>query len=226
MTFYVQTWDEYYTHVLTLGIVSGPVEGVLTLCVVFAFTAYMGGASFWHRPMLETIGIPKYDTIPENIYNMPFTSWYMVYGAIVLFFATGSSIANVMSVRRQRGQDPFKPLAGLLPLVAMWILTPAYLYLQPTILENHLIPFVLYVGISNAYSVGQIIIGHLLKTDFPMNNGLIYPLLFGVVDSLGPHLGLWPSILGDDIYQVAFVFLALGMAIGVYASYVVGYEFS
>ncbi|KAL1987705.1 hypothetical protein VTN96DRAFT_2545 [Rasamsonia emersonii] len=220
MTFYVQTWDEYYTHVLTLGIVSGPVEGVLTLCVVFAFTAYMGGASFWHRSMFETIGIPKSDMIPENIYNMPFTSWYMVYGAVVLFFATGSSIANVISVRRQRGQDPFKPLTGLLPLVAMWILTPVYLYLQPTILENHLVPFVLYVGIMNAYAVGQIIIAHLLKTDFPMNNALLYPLAFGVIDSLGPHLDLWPSLLGDGVYQVAFVFTALGVAIGVYASFV------
>jgi ethanolaminephosphotransferase len=42
-----------------------------------------------------------------------------------------------------------------------------------------------------------------------------------VVDSLGPYLGLWPSFLDDDIYQVAFVFTALGLAVGVYASFVV-----
>lgn len=220
MTFYVQTWDEYYTHVLTLGIVSGPVEGVLTLCVVFAFTAYQGGASFWHRSMLETIGVSKTDAIPDHIYNMPFTQWYMVYGAIMLFFATGSSIVHVMNIRRQRGQDPYQPLLGLLPLVATWTLVPAYLYLQPAILENHLVPFILYVGLINAYAVGRIIVAHLVKTEFPYSNILLLPLVVGVLDSLAPRLGLWPSIL-DGVYQVAFVFLCLGTAVGVYGSFVV-----
>jgi ethanolaminephosphotransferase len=220
MTFYVQTWDEYYTQVLTLGIVSGPVEGVLTLCIVFAFTGYIGGGTFWHRPMMETIGIPKTDLIPDRLYNMPFTSWYMVYGAVVLLFATGSSIAHVMTVRRERGQDPFKPLFGLTPLLAMWTLIPAYLFLQPTILESQLVPFVLYVGLINAHTVGQIIVAHIVKSEFPSLNVLMAPLAFGVIDSLGPRLGLWPSVLGDGVYQVALVFMSLGIAVGVYGSFV------
>ncbi|KAL2009133.1 hypothetical protein VTN00DRAFT_7327 [Thermoascus crustaceus] len=220
MTFYVQTWDEYYTQVLTLGIISGPVEGVLTLCIVFAITAYKGGASFWHRSMFETAGIPKSTLIPDKIYNMPFTQWYMVYGAFMLFFATGSSILHVMNIRRQRGQDPYKALFGLLPLVAMWILILAYLFLHPEILENHLVPFVLYVGLVNAYSVGQMIVAHLVKAEFPYCNVLLFPLLAGVIDSLGPYLGLWPSILGDGVYQVAFVFMCLGIAVGVYGGFV------
>ena len=224
MTFYVQTWDEYYTQILTLGIVSGPVEGVLTLCIVFAFTGYIGGGTFWHRPMMETIGIPKANFIPDQLYNMPFTSWYMVYGAVVLLFATGSSIAHVMSVRRERGQTPFEPLVGLVPLVAMWTLIPAYLFLQPTILESNLVPFVLYVGLINAYAVGQIIVAHIVKSKFPSLNILMAPLAFSVIDSLGPYLGLWPSVLGDGIYQVAFVFLSLGIAVGVYGSFVVCYD--
>lgn len=223
MTFYVQTWDEYYTHVLTLGIVSGPVEGILTLCAVFMFTAYMGGGSFWHRPMLETIGVSQFSFLPDAVYQLPFTSWYMIYGALMLFFATGSSIVNVMQARRARVENPITPLFGLLPFAQMWTLTPLYLYLQPNILANHLVPFVMYVGIVNAYSVGQMIVAHLLKTKFPRSNILMLPLAVAVIDSLGPHLGLWPSSLGDDIYQVAFVFTALGMSIGVYASFVVSH---
>lgn len=87
-TFYVQTWDEYYTQTLTLGIVSGPVEGILTLCIVYAFTAIKGGGSFWQQSMLATLGIAKHDFIPEYIYNLPFNQWYMVYGGIVLVFNT------------------------------------------------------------------------------------------------------------------------------------------
>lgn len=224
MTFYVQTWDEYYTQVLTLGIISGPVEGILTLCAVFALTAYNGGASFWHRPMLETVGVPKLAAIPDQLYQMPFTQWYMVYGGIVLFFATGSSILNVIKVRRERGQDPFEPLYGLLPLIQIWTLVPAYLYMHPNILSQHTIPFALYVGLINAYAVGRIIVAHLVKSEFPHSNVLVWPLAVAVIDSIGPRLGFWSSALGDGDYQVAFVFLCLGAAVGVYGSFVVCYS--
>ncbi|KAE8363598.1 Choline/ethanolaminephosphotransferase [Aspergillus caelatus] len=220
MTFYVQTWDEYYTQVLTLGIISGPVEGVLTLCLVFGLTAYMGGGSFWHQSMLETVGVPKLDAIPEQLYDMPFTQWYLVYGAIVLFFATGSSIVHVMQIRRERGQDPIAPLFGLLPLVAVWVFVPAYLYLQPTILENHMVPFALYVGLVNAYAVGRMITAHLVKASFPYFNVLLCPLALAVLDSAGPAFGLWRSALGGGDGQIAFMYTCLGLAIGVYGSFI------
>lgn len=149
----------------------------------------------------------------------------MVYGGLVLIFATVSSALNVMAVRRKRNQDPTLALYGLLPFFSVWALIPIYLYLNPIILHHHLIPFVFYIGLINAYSVGQIITAHLTKSRFPMQNVLILPLLFGVLDSLGPvlqaNLGVgWPSALGDDTYQVAYMFSSLGLAIGVHGSFV------
>ena len=84
LTFYVQTWDEYYTQTLTLGIVSGPVEGILTLCIVYAITGIKGGGSFWQQSMLQTFGVAKHGIIPDYIYDMHFSQWYMVYGGVVL----------------------------------------------------------------------------------------------------------------------------------------------
>jgi ethanolaminephosphotransferase len=80
----------------------------------------------------------------------------------------------------------------------------------------------------NALSVGQIITAHLVKLDFPYHNVLVLPLAYGVFDSLGPwlqrHIGVgWPSALGDGGYQVAYVFCMLGIAIGVYGSFVVSF---
>lgn len=221
MTFYVQTWDEYFTEVLTLGIVSGPVEGVLTLCVVFAYTAYAGGGSFWHRPMMETVGIPKLGVIPDNLYNLPFTGWYIIYGACMLFFAAGSSIIHVLSIRRQRGLDALKPLYGLLPLIAIWTLIPAYLYLHPVVLKEHLVAFTLFAGLINAYSVGRIIVAHLVKTEFPYCNVLLLPLALAVLDSVASACGLWTSVIGDGFGQVVFVYLCLGFAVGVYGTFMV-----
>jgi len=87
----VQTWDEYHTKTLTLGLISGPVEGIVILIIVYAFTAIKGGASFWQQSMLGTMGIPKYSFVPEYIYELPFNEWYMIQGAVVLVLNTVQS---------------------------------------------------------------------------------------------------------------------------------------
>lgn len=84
LTFYIQTWDEYYTQTLILGVVSGPVEGILTLCIVYAVTAIKGGGSFWQQSLLQTIGVAKHSMIPDYVYDLPWNQWYMVYGGVVL----------------------------------------------------------------------------------------------------------------------------------------------
>jgi len=208
LTFYVQTWDEYHTKTLTLGIVSGPVEGIIILVFVYAFTAFKGGASFWQQSMFATVGVPKYEFIPEYIYNLPFNEWWMVQGGIVLVLNTVQSAVNVIKVRRGRGDKSRGALLGLVPFFVTWTLIPAYLWLNPEILYNHLVPFVFFAGLVNAYSVGQIITAHLVQLPFPYYNVLVLPLAYGVFDSLGPFLqrniGLgWPSALGDQGYQVA-----------------------
>ncbi|KAL8671674.1 MAG: hypothetical protein Q9168_003822 [Polycauliona sp. 1 TL-2023] len=232
LTFYVQTWDEYYTQTLTLGIISGPVEGILTLCIVYAFTAIKGGGSFWQQSMFQTLGIANHDFIPDYVYNLPFNEWYMVYGGIYRSpyhpmerthrtHMYHNSVYNVMQHRRKTSKDAIEPLYGLIPYFATWALVPIYLYLQPIILNHHLIPFVFYMGLINAYSVGQIIIAHLTKNPkFPMYNVLSLPLALAAVDSLGPAVGVWPSVLGNGTYQIAFVFLCMGLGFGVYGSFV------
>ncbi|RYP53222.1 hypothetical protein DL768_001726 [Monosporascus sp. mg162] len=228
LTFYTQTWDEYHTKTLTLGIVNGPVEGVLILVCVYALTGYMGGASFWQQPMLATIGVPKSLGIPDYIYNLSFTEWYVVQGLIMLVFNTVESAQNVLRARRARGDRRRGALLGLVPFFGTWTLIVAYLWLQPIIRTQHLVPFGVFAGIVNAYSVGQMITAHLVGLPFPYWNVLVLPLAWGVIDSLGPvlksHFGWasgWPSALGNGVYQVAFMFSMLGMAIGVYGSFVV-----
>lgn len=229
LTFYVQTWDEYHTKTLTLGIINGPVEGILTVVGVYALTGYLGGASFWQRAMLPTIGVPTSLGIPSFLYNLSFTEWYMVQGTIVLVYNTVESARNVIRARRARGDRSRYALVGLGPFFAAWGFIVAYLALQPTILRNHLVPFAVFAGIVNAYSVGQMITAHLVKLEFPYWNVMVIPLACGVIDSFGPvlleyspvpWLG-WPSALGDGVYQVAFMFCMLGMAVGVYGSFVV-----
>lgn len=89
LTFYVQTWDEYHTKTLTLGIVSGPVEGILTLCIVYAITAIKGGGSFWQQSLLQTVGVSQKPAwMADSVYNLAWNEWYMVYGGLVLVLNT------------------------------------------------------------------------------------------------------------------------------------------
>ncbi|OAA62422.1 aminoalcoholphosphotransferase [Niveomyces insectorum RCEF 264] len=269
MTFYVQTWEEYHTHTLTLGIVNGPVEGILLLVLVYALTGVLGGASFWQQPMLATLGVPTsvVQLLPPVLRGLSFTDWHMVQGGIVLVYNTVESARTVLKVWRKEKKDAdtaqvanggggsgvnsrdTHPLLGLLPFFLTWGLVLVYLALQPEILHAHLVPFVLFVGIVNAYSVGQMITAHVAHLPFPYYNVLILPLAWGVVDSLGPLLHQleptvarllfggggggnqqqppawfvlgWPSALGDGVYQVAYMFCMLGTAVGVYGSFVV-----
>ena len=134
---------------------------------------------------------------------------------------------SVQKARRARGQRARKALLGLIPFFVNWTLIPIYLYFNPVIVTQHLVPFVFLCGLINAYSVGQIITAHMTKSRFPYYNVLTLPILFGVLDSLGPfllehvgHIG-WPSVLGHEVYQVSYMFMCLGIAIGVYGSFVV-----
>lgn len=226
LTFYVQTWDEFHTKTLTLGLVSGPVEGILTLCIVYAITAVNGGGSYWQQPMLPALGVPMPDWLPKAAYTADFGDFYMLYGGLVLVFNTVSSAQNVVKARRARGEHAREALLGLLPFFTSWALILAYLALNPRILHHHLVPFVFFVGLVNAYSVGQIITAHLVVMPFPYQNVIVLPLVAGVLDSVGPllqeKLGVgWPSALGEDIYQIAFMFTCLGLAVGIYGSFVV-----
>ena len=129
---------------------------------------------------------------------------------------------HVMQVQREQKKPVEKPLYGLAPYFIAWAQVVVYLTLQPTVLRNHIIPFVFYVGLINAYSVGMMITAHLTKDPkFPMHNVLTLPLGLAIVDSLGPMLGLWPSALGGGTYQIAFVYMLLGLGVGVYGSFIV-----
>ena len=132
------------------------------------------------------------------------------------------NVISSMKSSASHTKDQKNPLLGLVPCFATWGLVASYLYLQPVILHFHLIPFVFFVGLVNAYSVGQIIIAHLTKSPkFPYWNILTAPLALAVVDSIGLRLGLWRSVLGDGTYHIGFMFACLGLAIGVYGSFVV-----
>lgn len=83
--FYLTTWEEYHTGTLYLGLVSGPVEGVLTLVAIYLITAIKGG-SYWQQALVPTLGLPAPAWLPEEIVKLSFANWTLVYGGVMLAF--------------------------------------------------------------------------------------------------------------------------------------------
>ena len=139
-----------------------------------------------------------------------------------------SSSLNVVKVRREKKLPVGEALAGLLPFFALATMVLIWLSLRPVILREHLLPFMFFLGACFAYQVGLIIVSHLIMGPFPFVNILLLPIFVGMADAVGPFLhgytgGIigWPSALGDGPYEVAYVFLCMGLALGVYGSFVV-----
>jgi ethanolaminephosphotransferase len=64
------------------------VEGILTLCIVYAITAIKGGGWYWQQSVLQTLGMPRFDWIPESVWVADFGDFYMLYGGLVLAYNT------------------------------------------------------------------------------------------------------------------------------------------
>jgi ethanolaminephosphotransferase len=235
--FYLTTWEEYYTQTLYLGLVSGPVEGIVTLCLVYAFTGYMGGGWVWEQAMLPLfLPASAAKSIPSLLWNLPLNSVFLCYGGLILSYNVTTSCQNVARKLRGEGKPVLPALYGLLPFAITYALAFSYLALNPYILNTHLVPYAFFLGLVNAFSVGRIITAHLVKSSFPYRNPLFIPLAFGVLDSIGPAVSAltydpvtetsrlgWPSSLGvgPSQYQTAYVFLSLGVGIGVYGMFVI-----
>lgn len=85
--FYLTTWEEYHTGTLYLGLVSGPVEGVLTLCAAYFFTAYHG-AAFWKTPIVDSLGLDDRAVpwMPAAVRGLSWAMSTLVYGGVMLSF--------------------------------------------------------------------------------------------------------------------------------------------
>ncbi|KAH0559303.1 hypothetical protein GP486_004186 [Trichoglossum hirsutum] len=218
LTFYIQTWEEHHTKTLYLGLVSGPVEGVLSLCVVFLVTAVKGGGHFWEQSVFRTLGIGRemLGWMPDEVYEMPWNKSFLVYGGIILGGSVTMSIHNVLQVRRAKSLSLLYPFLGLTPFLLNWLLAVLYLQLNPSILtHHHLLPLIFTLGLQNSLAVGLIITSHLTSSPFPHGLPLLLnaPLAAGVLAS-------WYGVQGTEDCAVASLWWLFGALVGIYAGFV------
>lgn len=117
-------------------------------------------------------------------------------------------------------QDIISPLFGLYPFIIHAGCNVAWLYFAPGIMgSGHLVAFSLYWGLAFAYQVGLLITAYTTKQSFPYFNMMMVISALGAADAWeGSRNGTAFQTSTDR--QITSVYVALGIALCVYAVFV------
>lgn len=211
--FYLTTWEEYHTGTLYLSAFSGPVEGILMVIGLHLISAVYG-PEVWDTLIFEAIGMQ--DTVrvlPSWLSHMEFKHLFLYFGGLGLCFNIFGSSVHVIAARRKANLSLTPALSGLLPFFASSATTALFAYLNPTVVEDQCLPYMLFIGTLLAFSVGLLITAHVTHAPFPYFKPyfLLAPIACGIL--LDAHVGPYEA--------KSIVWLSLGLAIGVYGGFVV-----
>ncbi|KAJ3403864.1 hypothetical protein HDV05_007568 [Chytridiales sp. JEL 0842] len=83
--FYLSTWEEYHTGILFLSECSGPIEGLLIICVVFIFT-FFTGPQYWNAPIIERVPTSVAELLPEFLKDIYVNKAIVYFGCVIVIF--------------------------------------------------------------------------------------------------------------------------------------------
>ncbi|EPY50844.1 diacylglycerol cholinephosphotransferase [Schizosaccharomyces cryophilus OY26] len=206
--FYTSTWEEYHTGILYLSYVSGPVEGILLVCGLYAITAYTGDG-FWTRlrPTPESLGFLR-SLAPYYTYG---SCLFKLLG-VGLFSNVFQSIWNALRALKKQQKCACKALLGLSPYLVQWTAVFLLYVKYPYFFEEQFVTIYLLNAIIFAYSVGVIIVSHVTESSFPYWNVLILPFVVNALDAY--TFGILKN------YQKEYIFAYFGFGLGIYGNFV------
>ena len=212
--FYLSTWEEFYTHTLFLSEISGPVEGLLMISLVFLLTGVFGVDFVWKQELYTL-------HISDSIAPITITPTYIaaLLGAFVMAFSIYSARRNVINCLKnnKREQEIPDALKGLYPFFIYYITVDILFVLHPAMITNYTTTMLLTIGSCMSFTVGRIITGHLTKQDFPYSN---FPMYTPVAQAV--LMQVMVSIF-DVSYEDALAFVAyggLGASLAIYGMFI------
>lgn len=206
---YFSTWETYHTHVLYLGLLNGPTEGIVIAAGVMFLTGIYG-PGLWQQSLNSIIpGAPG--ILLKDI-------WVLSVAVSVFVFHIPFCVYNVYCARKTR-RDPFLPLLWeLIPIlvcslsVYMWTTSPYSIVLK----DNHLVLFALGSSFVFGRITTAIIIAHLTKQRFPYWSLPIIPLIggsilvgFGLMTPTAELIYLWLYFIFSVIYFLRYAQLVI-----------------
>ncbi|CAI4053371.1 hypothetical protein SUVZ_15G2780 [Saccharomyces uvarum] len=221
--FYLSTWEEYHTHTLYLSEFSGPVEGILIVCIVFVLTGIYGKQAIWHTYLFTiTIGdkVIDVDTLDVvfslSVFGLVLNALSAKRNVDKYYRNSTSSTNNVTQIEQGSA------IKGLFPFFAYFASIALLVWMQPRFIT---LAFILSIGFTGAFTVGRIIVCHLTKQDFPMfNSPMLIPLCQLILYKICQVA--WGIELDRIVYALSW--LGFGLSLGVHIMFMneVIHEFS
>lgn len=194
--FYVSSWETYHTHTLFLSYISGPVEGILSGCILLITTGFVG-PKFWSNTLNQLFGTSS-PYLDCTMYKFA-----CVFIAITALFNVVCSAINVINYSKNNKESLVKKSLGLIPHLFICAFVMLWSKSSSTLIENNLIPFFLFIGFCFGHQVGLIILYHVAKKSFPYWNRMYNLLLIAGVTCMS--------------FSTDFVGLAKNYGISLYA---------
>ncbi|CAN6655124.1 cholinephosphotransferase 1 [Trichomonascus vanleenenianus] len=201
LAMYLSTWETFHTHVLYLGVVNGPTEGIVIAIAVMLFTA-VAGPQVWQQPAVSVsplLGALVGDTMLLKEF------WVIALGASVVLAHVPFCVYHVYCAARDgETRDSFKetlwqlvPIASMSTAVWFWTTGPYSILLR----DNHLVLFTVTMSFVFGRVTTSIILAHLTKQEFPYWSLPMLPLFWGAfLFDILPRLGLQLSESFELVY--------------------------
>lgn len=182
---FFSTWETYHTHVLYLGHINGPTEGIIIACTVM-IVAGACGPEIWEKKLTETLGDHVF--IPDYSFREIWV--FIVVGAFLLAHFP-ACVYNVVQARRRQKLPVLPVFLEWTPIVIfsgacyLWLYSPFSFILS----ENRLVLFCLILSFVFGRMTTKIILAHLTRQPFPYWTYMLAPLVTGAVLANLPYLG-------------------------------------
>lgn len=221
--FYLTTWEEFHTGTLYLSAFSGPVEGILMICIIYLITGFSSsGSQFWDRGILSVSKLEQFPWVAKNLkdWNLPLNDAFLAFGAFALFANILASYSNVAKARKSRKQSVITPITGLFPLIvllscfALWTTGGNARVMSD---GQAFVTLYLAFGLMFAYSVGLLIVAHVTKAPFPyFKNVALGWAILGTMDANMVEPIIQNSLHGTRLATYSL----LGLSLALYGHFV------
>ncbi|KAF9923836.1 hypothetical protein BGZ65_008650 [Modicella reniformis] len=214
--FYLSTWEEYHTGTLYLSAFSGPVEGIIIIVLLYVITAIVG-PQFWLQTIRSALGLSS-EVLPF-IPDIQINHFLIASGTLGLGGNILTAFKHVVKARKDKNQPVAPALAGLAPFVGISLVAYFWLNASPYIVTQHLVPWILYVGLSFGYTVGLMITAHVTHQPFPLFNISFLPLIVGALNANLPVIGI-ERIFGPHLENI-YLWSCLAFSAAAYAHFAI-----
>ncbi|XP_071729126.1 choline/ethanolaminephosphotransferase 1-like [Rutidosis leptorrhynchoides] len=212
VTFYVATWEHYFTNSLVLPVINGPTEGLMLTYMAHFFTSIVG-AEWWAQDVGKSI--PLFSSIPyvNGISTSNTALFFMLAFAVIPTVAF--NVHTVYKVVQSRNESMLKALAMSVPFIMLLVGAWLWDLLSPiNLFGNYPHIVIMGIGLQFGFLVGRMILARLCDEPKGLNTNMfmsLFYLLFAVANSLTGWLNDGSCVVDEKWVLLGFFVYAVAL---------------